>query len=183
MPYHYLSKTIKSFFATGISYQIRELYLSVIIINLAGAMVAIFEPIYLYSLGFSLEKILYFFLAVYVGYLLTIPLGAKFARRFGYEKAIFLGTPFWAGYFIFLFLIPHSSYFMWAAIASLILQKTFYWPGYHADFARFGRGHERGREVSNMMIIASLVSIIGPFLGWVIISYWGFKALFIIVSI
>jgi len=77
-------KTLKSFFATKLSYQVRELYIAASMVSLAAAMVAIFEPIYLYKIGFSLEKILLFYLAVYVAYLFSIPLGAKFARRFGY---------------------------------------------------------------------------------------------------
>jgi len=172
-------KTLKSFFATKLSYQVRELYIATSMVSLAAAMVAIFEPIYLYKIGFSLEKILLFYLAVYVAYLFSIPLGAKFARRFGYEKAILLGTPFLALYYISLFLIPEHSLFIPAAIVLFILQKTFYWPGYHADFARFGRQAERGREVSNIIIISNLVNIIGPFVGGLLITFFGFKVLFI----
>src|SRR3989338_5630578 len=112
MPRFTLLTTVKTFFATRLSYQVRELYLSVSIVTFAVAMVAIFEPIYLYQLGFSLRQILLFYLAVYVLYLVFVPLGAKFARRFGYEKAILVGSPFLALYYIFLFLIPQNPAFI-----------------------------------------------------------------------
>src|SRR3990167_1375608 len=102
MPRFTLLTTVKTFFATRLSYQVRELYLSVSIVDFAVAMVAIFEPIYLYQIGFSIERILYFYLAVYAGYFIFIPLGAKFARRFGYERAILLGSPFLAAYYLAL---------------------------------------------------------------------------------
>ena len=176
-------KTIKAFFATKISRQVRELYLSTSIVNFAVAMVAIFEPIYLYKQGFSLMQVLYFYLVVYAAYMLTIPFGAKFARRFGYEKAILLGSPFLAVYYIALHLIQADTIFISVAVCALIIQKTFYWPGFLADFARFGKTKQRGREVSNHLAITSLVQIIGPFAGGFIISVWGFKMLFTIATI
>ncbi len=180
MPKIKTTKTILEFLAVKISYQVRELYISSAMINLAVAMVAIFEPIYLYKSGFSLEWVLYFYLAVYGLYILILPLGAKFARRFGYEKAIILSTPFLALYYIFLYLIYYDIAFVYPAVLSFVLQKAFYWPGYHADFARFGRSSERGREVSNITAIITIVSIAGPFLGGALIAIFGFKVLFIV---
>lgn len=174
---------IKAFVANRLTRQVKELYVSNLLINLATAMAAIFEPIYLYSRGLSLAQILYFFLYVYVAYFFLMPLGAKFARRFGYEKAIFLASPFLILYYLFLFMIPRGAEFFWLAAAALVLQKTFYWPAYHADFARFGRESERGREVGNLMIINSLVYIVGPFLGGLLIVVWGFKVLFVVAGI
>ena len=175
--------TIKTFFATKLTRQVRELYLSATMVNFAGAMVAIFEPIYLYKQGFSLNQVLYFYLVIYVLYLFVIPLGAKFSRRFGYEKAILVSTPFLALYYISLFLIPVNQIFIVIAILAFTIQKSFYWPGYHADFARFGKEKERGREVSNILAITSAVWIIGPFLGGIIIATLGFKILFIVATV
>jgi len=176
-------KNVKAFFATKITRQVRELYLSVLIVNLAVAMVAIFEPIYLYKLGFSLNRILYFYIAVYAIFFALIPLGAKFSRRFGYEKGILVGSPFLALYYISLFLIPWADMFIVIAVLSFALQKTFYWPGFHGDFARFGHNKERGREMSNLLTINSFVYILGPFIGGLFISLWGFKILFIAATI
>lgn len=176
-------KTIRAFIADRPTRQVKALFLSDIMINLATAMVAIFEPIYLYSKGFSLVQIIYFFLCVYVAYLFLMPLGAKFARRFGYEKSIFLSTPFLIAYYLFLFLIPQGREFYFLAAGVLALQKTFYWPSYHADFARFGRARERGREVGNLLIINSLVYIVGPFLGGLLINFYSFEILFVVVGI
>jgi len=176
-------RSIKALFATKLTRQVRELYLSSSLMTFAVAMVSIFEPIYLYQNGFSINKILYFYLGVYALYLFGIPLGAKFARRFGYEKAILLGSPFLALYYIALYLIPSNGLYVFIAIVSLMLQKTFYWPGYHADFARFGRNKERGREVGNLIILSSLVYVAGPLIGGILISVWGFKMLFTVATI
>ncbi|OJI07663.1 hypothetical protein BK004_01110 [bacterium CG10_46_32] len=183
MPYIKPLRTIKTFFATKLTHQVRELYLSAGIVDFAAAMVAIFEPIYLYQIGFSIQQILYFYLAVYVLYFIFIPLGAKFARRFGYEKAILLGSPFLAMYYLALFFIPHHPAFIAAAIAAFVAQKTFYWPGYQADFARFGRRRERGREVSNLLMVVMVVSIAGPVVGGFLLNMWGFAVLFAVATV
>jgi MFS family permease len=183
MPHARFLKTIKAFLATKLTRQVRELYLSASMVSFAVAMVAIFEPIYLYSRGFSLHQVLFFYLVIYSIYLFTIPLGAKFARKFGYEKSILLGTPFLALYYISLHLISINYLFVLVAVIAFAAQKSFYWPGFHADFARFGKNNERGREISNIMVITSILYIIGPFLGGLLISVWGFKLLFTVATI
>lgn len=173
----------RSFVAARASRQVLELYAADLMINLGSSMAAVFEPIYLYTRGFSLSGILYFFLGIYGLYFFLMPLGAKFARRFGYEKAMFLASPFLVAYYVFLYLIPQDQYFVLAAVVALALEKTFYWPAYHADLAFFGRNRERGREVGNILAINSLVYILGPFLGGIILTFFGFKALFLAVAV
>lgn len=63
------------------------------------------------------------------------------------------------------------------------VQKTFYWPAYHADFARFSGKAEEGREVSAINAATFLVYIIGPALAGFIIKEWGYGALFTMASI
>ncbi len=174
----HLIATVKTLFATKLSRTVRELFLASSIVNFGVAMVAIFEPIYLYTVGFSIVQILYFYLAVYGLYLVAVPLGAKFARRFGYEKSILLGTPFLALYYLSLYFISQDELFVPVAVAMFVIHKMFYWPGYHADFARFGKDVERGREVSNLLVLTSFVYVLGPLAGGFIISTWGFHALF-----
>lgn len=178
-----LSCLAPGYLANHVKRQIKELYASAAIMDFAIAMVVIFEPIYLYTRGYSLQKILLFYLAIYSLYFIFIPLGAKFSRRFGYERGILASTPFLVLYYLSLFAIPSNAIYFYGAILFLALSKTFYWPGYHADFARFCSAGERGREVSEMQAISTIVYIVGPAIGGAIIAVGGFKTLFIIVSI
>lgn len=183
MNHHTFLGTIPSYFARRARYQVRELYLSRAILDLATATVMLFEPIYLYKLGFSLAQIMYFFLAIYLLYFIFLPLGAKFAKRFGFEHSIFLSSPMQIAYYASLFLMTYSLYFVIPAVIFYTLQKTFYWPGYHANFAHYGLAEEQGREVSNITVIISLVYIAGPFLGGALINWFGFPVLFIVASV
>ncbi len=170
------------YFADGMTRELKELFWSTAILDFAVSAVGVFEPIYLYTLGFSLSRILIFYIAVYALYFLLVPLGGKFARTRGYEHAILFSTPFLILFYLSLFAIPYHPFFIVSAIISLALQKTLYWPGYHADFARFGKDGSRGKEISNLVALDSVVMILGPAFGGVVIATVGFKVLFIVVA-
>ncbi len=171
-----------SYFPEHLPSQVKELFLSVAILNFAASAVALFEPIYLYSLGWTIEEILVFFLGVYVIYFFVMPFGAKIARHKGYEHAIFYASFFLIGYFICLAFIGRGIVVVILAMLFLALQKMLYWPGYHADFARYGRSDERGREISNLIIINSIGAVAAPLIGGALITLGGYPSLFIFSS-
>lgn len=163
--------------------QIKELFISTTLVNLALAMVMLFEPIYLYQIGYSLKQIAVFYLITYILYFLLMPLGAKFAKSQGYELGIFLGTFLFIAFYIGIFFINHWPLLFYVMPIILAIQKMFYWPAYHADFAKFSDASEEGRELSSMTVATSLVYIIGPALAGFIVANWGYGALFTIVSV
>jgi MFS family permease len=174
---------IKSFLPHHMKRQVKELFVFTTLINLALALVTIFEPIYLYQIGYGLNDIMLFYLIVYVLYFLIIPLGAKFARRRGYEIAMFIGSIFFIVFYVALFWIAKYPILFYITPIIFAIQKTFYWPAYHANFARFSDKEEEGKEISALTIAASLVFIIGPVLAGFIISQWGYGVLFTIASV
>lgn len=163
--------------------QVRELFVATTITNLALAMVMIFEPIYLYDIGYSLQAIMLFYLIAYVVYFFIMPLGGKFATEKGYEVGITIGVFLYIAFYISLFLIKDNPWFFYISPIILALQKMFYWPAYHADFAKNSEDTEEGREVSAITVSASLVYILGPALAGLIIKFWGFGALFVATSL
>lgn len=174
---------IKSFLPQNMRRQVKELFVFSTLINFAYALVMIFEPIYLYSIGYGLQKIMLFYLIVYVAYFLIIPLGGKFSRHFGYEKGLLVGSIFYILFYVSLFFINQYPLLFYVTPIIFALQKMFYWPAYHANFARFSDSKEEGREISAITVAQSLVLIIGPVLAGFIISQWGYGALFTMASI
>lgn len=163
--------------------QVREIFVSTVLVNLALAMVMIFEPIYLYQIGYSLQQIMFFYLMVYVVYFFIMPLGAKFSRYKGYEWGIFWGSCFFALSYLSLFFISQLPWLFYVSPLIFAVQKMFYWPAYHAGFAKFSDDTEEGREVGALSISTSLVFILGPALAGFMISNWGYGALFVMASI
>ncbi|MBI4252681.1 MFS transporter [Candidatus Uhrbacteria bacterium] len=173
----------RTLFPSHLPRELKELYLTMTMLNFALAAGMLFEPIYLYQVGFSISQIMLYFFAVYVLYFFAMPLGAKFVKWRGFEHGIILGSVFLVVYLILLLQIPRSPIFVGLAILALVLQKMFFWPGYHADFAFFSKAGERGREVGIVAILDSLSYVIGPIAGGLLIATFGFTGLFTVMCV
>lgn len=176
-------RTEREFFPSHISKELRALYVSNGILSFAASAGIIFEPLYLYSLHYTIPQIMLFCAAIYFFSFLLLPLGGNIVRHKGFAHGMIYGSFFLVLYFIFLLSVPFNSGFLFLAIGAVAIQKALYWPGYHADFALFGQGQQRGRELSNCALIISMVAIAGPLIGGAVTYYFGFPALFILMSL
>lgn len=174
---------IMSFLPHHMKRQVKELFVFTTLINFALALVTIFEPIYLYKIGYGLNKIMLFYFIVYILYFVIMPLGAKFAHRFGYELGMFVGSFFFIAFYLSLFFIDKYPILFFITPIIFAIQKMFYWPAYHANFARFSDKEEQGKQISVVTVATSAVFILGPVLAGFIISNWGYGALFTVASI
>jgi MFS family permease len=57
-----------------------------------------------------------------------------------------------------------------------------FWFSYHTDFSKFSRKKSRGKQVGVSKIVTALASVVGPIAGGIILSFFGFKVLFLLVS-
>jgi len=172
---HYLKHHLK--------HEITELYASVAIKNFAFSMIAIFEPLYLYKLYDSISIVFLYYAIVYTAYFLVLPFGAKAAAKYGFEHCIFYSVPLAILYFISLSQIPNYSWMIVFAIIFTIAHKALFWPSFHTDFAHYSAAGFKGREMSAMSSISLLATIIGPIIGGIILTKFGFEYLFVVVSI
>ena len=171
------------YFTSHIRRQMAELYASSAIADIAMAVVMLFEPIFLYSvLGFTISEVLLFMGAVYVFYILLIPFGAKIANRFGYEHAIFCSIPFQILYWGLLFGSQQNMILVFFAPLAFALQKSLYWPAFHAIIARFANQGQQGREFSLLHQIINLSFVLGPYLGGLISEQFGVRITFVVAS-
>ncbi len=178
-----LRATFPHYFSKHPSHELRELYLSVGVMDFATSAVALFEPIYLYTRGYGIARILLFYAVVYLLYTVLLPVGGRIAARLGFEHAIFVSQFFFIGYYLSLFALPYAPWLIFLSPLIFAIQKSLYWPAYHADFAIFSAREQRGREVSGLLTLNALTTVLGPIFGGLVLNFFGFGALFIIVSI
>lgn len=171
------------YFAASVKRQIAELYLSTAIADLAIAIVMLFEPIFLYSvLHFTVQEVLLFMAAVYACYVVLIPFGAKIANKLGYEHSIFFSIPFQILYWVLLFGSQENISYIYFAPLVFAIEKSLFWPAFHASVARFAQDKQRGREFSVLYAIMNVVYIAGPFLGGFLSERYGVRMTFVIAS-
>lgn len=178
-----LLRTLNGLMPHRISRPLRELYWSATLMQVAAAGLALFETIYLWTLGYDLQTIVLWWLIVYVLYFLWIPIGAKFARAFGYEKMIAIGAVFYVVYLCGLYSVERLPWMLFPAAVLLAMQKFLYWPAFHLDFAQNIDGHAEGMQVGGFQILSALAMVFGPIIGGVVVEYFGFAAFFVGASV
>lgn len=172
------------YFATKVRKEIEHLYVSTAIGNLAQAMITLFEPIFLYqAVGLSITQVLLFMAAVYAIYIVLIPLGGKIAAQYGYAHSIFFSIPFQILFWLSLIGAQYNDYFLYLAPVLFAIQKTLFWPAWHAILARYADNTQIAREFSFMYAIMSLMQILGPMIGGFLALFFGSSSIFIIGSL
>jgi MFS family permease len=171
------------YFSHELNREIVELYWNAALSNLAVNLAYIFEPIFLYGLGYSLVQIMYFYLVVYVCYALLIFPVTKITSKIGYKHAIFISASIYVFYWFLLFQIKFYPGLFLIAPIFFGLEKCFYWPPYNADVAISNIKAQRGREVGVLFSLIEFVSIIGPVVGGFLSAFFGFHVLFAISAV
>ncbi|MEK7637100.1 MAG: hypothetical protein AAB402_01755 [Patescibacteria group bacterium] len=170
-----------SYFHRRINRRLGGLYIAVTVLDFALAMVVLFEPVYLYRLGYTIQHILLYYVVVYGLYYFLVPLGGQVVARVGPARSMAASSIMLIGYYLSLLLVARAGAFFWIAPIFFSLQKTLYWPAYHTDFILNSDPDERGKEFSGLWSLSTMVYIIGPALGGLIIQQSGFNVLFILV--
>lgn len=169
------------YFARHLKLGLEELYVMVGLNDLAVSAILLFEPIFLYGLGYSLSRIALFYAVVYAAYLVLVPFGGQLAARLGYPRSILLASVASIAYYGMLFGTVGQPWLLWVAALCYALQKMLYWPAFEADFVRYADRDQAGRELSGIISLSTAVTIFGPLLGGLLVKFSGFPALFGVV--
>jgi len=161
--------------------EITELYFSVALRAIANSMISIYIPIYFWQLGFSIRKIMFYYLVFYFFLSVIIPFCFKAIGKWGIKHNLIAGSLISVLYFYLLNLVKDGfPYWIVAFIGALY--ATYYWSGFHMDFARFSEKAKTGKELGLIRFLTSFFSLLGPLLGAIIITNYNFTVLIFIVG-
>lgn len=167
------------FFSVNSGRQLKELYVFSILFSFASALILIFEPVFFYQEGITLSRIALYYALHYSLYIVLLPLGGKFAGRYGLERSLSWSMPLFVVYFVTLAAIPFLPGLFWLTWVLLTLFKIFYWPAYHAEVCKYSDENNRGTELSWLFAFTQGVGVLGPVAGGLIAAYFGFSVLFV----
>lgn len=173
-----------SYFSKDVRKDVSELYRATAVSNFALSLVAIFEPIFLFSiLHYTIPQVLLFTAIIYAVYIVGIPFGGKIASTYGYRHSIALSVPFQIFYWLALLASIQHPAGAFLAAAMYGVQKSFYWPGFHSVLARYAQVGQVGREFSAAYAITALTQIGGPLLGGIVAQYGGMPMVFFVAAV
>lgn len=162
------------------------LYSNIVIDEIGSSLISLFLPVFLWEKFGRLDFVLLYFLAIYGFYVLTVIWGAKLMSRLGQKTAMIISVPFKVLFYICLYYLSldyPSFVFIALMIVVMEIQMMMFWVPYHTDFARFTNKKDRGRVISFLSSISSLVSIFIPLMAGLIIYNYNFDVLFLLAVI
>ncbi|MBI2108587.1 MAG: MFS transporter [Parcubacteria group bacterium] len=154
--------------------------------TLAGGLLGVFLPIFLYNLfEENIRPVIYFFLASSFVYVVLLGIGAQFLNTFGFRRALALSILFGVSFYgLFSFVTEENVlYIIPILLLLLTLDRLLYWIPYHVDFAKFTDKENRGREVSLLFASIEFLGALGPVVAGYLLDILNFKVLFIVATV
>jgi len=156
------------------------LYVNQVLRTAGFSFISLFIPIYLLTLGYSLNFIflytLFYYIFVFVFSIVAVYMGNKIGYRRLFILNIFV-VIFWMFYLSVLKDFPLSIYpiFFMGLLGGI--EGAFFWTPFNILFAKFGNEGRRGSQVGFLSIFNQLSSIIGPVIGAYLAVTSGFSEL------
>lgn len=156
------------------------LFVNATLRHLAVSLVGIFVPLYIFKITGSFGYVLAFFgLLSFFALLFDYP-GAKLISRLGFRYSVVVGNLLLLLKIVFLVFSAKNTAFLFLVALFGGAATTPYWLSYHTIFSEDGKREAFGTEVGVMGILSRLAAVAGPLLGGLIITFWGFKALYLV---
>lgn len=164
---------------------VRAVYLNNLLRGLAGSMVGIFFPVYVYLWGFETGglafglKVLILSIALErAGVLLFSMSLGKLVYMVGFKLSILLSAVTLSIWFLLPAVFPQSLWLI--VVLSIISSVTIpvYWFARLSILSMDGKKDGFGSEASMLGLIDQTSSILGPFVGGVLVATGGFGTLF-----
>jgi MFS transporter, DHA1 family, inner membrane transport protein len=131
-----------------------------------------FFAAYLFKSGLSVPAVLLSFAAILLGRFLIRPMIIPLAARFGMRALIITGTLLSACQYPLLAIVHGVGTALYALIAIGAIADTFYWPSFHAYYARAGDDEHRGHQISAREAIAAVIGVVSPLLtGFLLVTF------------
>ncbi|MDP1710597.1 MAG: hypothetical protein Q8L46_01505 [candidate division WWE3 bacterium] len=142
------------------------------------SLVGIFIPVYIYQLTGN-----FFYLPAFYALASTVALtvflfGAGIVARLGVTRLVLISNLSRIFNLMLLLLAAHNPMLIFLAAVFEGLVYPTYWVSYHLIFTSRGHNKSFGREIGWMGIFVSLVSALAPLVGGLVISAFGFTALY-----
>lgn len=163
--------------------EIGALYLSLSIITFADGLISIFVPIYFWSLGFSITRILLFYLLHSIFYVIASFALLNIVRRVSDKMMIFLSIPFLILYFIGLSMMHTSAFIFYLIPIASSLHAFFFTIGYNINFSSVAEREDIGKAVGVRYVFISIMQLAAPLFGGLLIRFSGFQNTFLIGSV
>ncbi|MSR85982.1 MFS transporter [Candidatus Woesearchaeota archaeon] len=161
-----------------------EIYFLLAFRALGFSMIGIFLPLFLlHDLGFSLTKVIGFFLMTSVSFAIGNYFALGLISRYG-AKHVMVWSYFFliTGFILTYFLESFPQLYLTAAFYQGLSMGLF-WMGFHVDASLHSRKKAVGKQSGLILLVSILGAVLGPVIGGFILYYFGFPILFLVAIV
>ena len=163
--------------------ELGALNLTLGIISFAEGLIAIFVPVFFWNLGMPIWKILFFYLLHSTLFLVFAFSLLPLVRRLSDKMLMFLSIPFLALHFLGLAVMKTYPFLFFALPIASALHALFFNIGYNINFSNAADKAKLGKEVGVRYAFGSILALVAPFLGGILIEARGFQNTFFIGTV
>jgi hypothetical protein len=185
------------YFKGRISKGFISLYSSRMIFRIAGGLMGLFMPIFLYQLfEFDFRYVIYYYMFRYGIYALVVGWGAKYLNKIGLRRSIRFSIVWIILFYITLFYLDHIMratdlaffeykwkilLFTGLALLFMTLRNMMYWVPVHTDMAKFTNRRNRAKQLSLLEATTVASQALLPLIAGLILSFYNYGVLFLCV--
>lgn len=156
--------------------------------GVAISLLSLFSSIYIYkillssnfSVKIALSGAVFFYLVTEFFKFWANFLAKQLSLKYGLKIPIYLGEIFLIFCLLILFLFQNIVFLLFVAPMFLGISTGLYWFGRHGLMAKIGSFHHFGRQLGINGVVNTVLLMITPFLGGILISGSGYKTLFLV---
>lgn len=163
--------------------ELDELYASIALRSFAISMISIFIPIYLLKLDYTLASVFLFYAMSNAVHALFVIPAARIASKKGFKHSMLYSVPLLIAFYILLHTLELYNWPLYLLAVISGANNALFWTGYHVDFSKFSDRKNRGKELGTAKIVSSMAHVAGPLIGGLVLTFIGFKTLFVLVSV
>lgn len=163
--------------------EIHHLYLNNLFRGIAFSLFGIFVPIYFLTLGYSLNHVLVYFLIFHIITFSSFVLGFFVSKKIGYKPIIVASMPFIIIFVLLLQALELSNISIYLIGIVAGLHEGLYFLPNNILFSYLSKPGKKGTQFSNYLAFGQVAGLMGPLIGAIIATFFGFRYLFLVVSI
>jgi len=128
-------------------------------------------------------EILFYNLLMVIFFVILTPFCTKIISRTGIKHAIAISIPFYIMYILGFEILDSNPWLFFVLPALIAAKNIFYNISYHLNFLEHEDADKREKEVSVLVSLPLIASLLSPLFGGFIIYYFGYSYLYIIGAI
>lgn len=152
----------------------------------ALSLAALFIPIFLLGIGYSVLEICYYELALFITSIFTHYVVLKHLPNWGVKRSLIVSYLLTMVFYITLYfsdvLISDFGKLIFLLFVAIfnVIPTTLYWSAHHVFFLNSTDGKNDGKKLGIIMGVPTILCIASPFIGSILITKFNFYGVFIV---